>query len=139
MRIFVVGNEERTKAARAVQFASNRDRYFFISDDKKPLSDVPGNTPEHNVQLGELACVFSFSVWKNKLIRHLSIRAQFGFPQKEAALTAAHFFGFTGATEIMGKVSEAPEDWNIGVDGSDLVITQEIGDYDGGRNQDELN
>lgn len=94
LRILVIGDEVKERAAALVAFASLEENHYCPSPDVKP----PGDDPRYVLWVNSFRCVFSVTVLGGKTWRHLSISVEGGtaLPHPAMAEEMARLFGFTG-------------------------------------------
>lgn len=116
LRPLIIGPDEKQRIEHLIKFASDRDHWYRIGE-----SDwVPGDMPEYGLDLWTYRCVFTWTVNRGTVLRHLSVSvpAAGKFPRPFAAFTIAEQFGFTGWD---GLREEMPEGWAGHVDKDALV------------------
>jgi hypothetical protein len=128
VRPLVIGDEERAVAKRIVDYAARRD-HWYRSDRG---GQTPGDNPEHHAVFWTYSCVFSYSVSKGDLYRHLSVRVPGkNLPNPFAVMTLAELFGFSGWDQ---RSSQPPKEWQIGINDEErtVVVLQKIAHVDTG-------
>jgi hypothetical protein len=94
LRLLVIGEEERKRAAEIVAYASRPHNLYHPGARAK----VPGDQPEHVAHFGDFRAVFSWTKVKTGVFRHLSVSVgeHTNFPNPVMVEELARLFGFTG-------------------------------------------
>ena len=109
MRALNISDENIEAAQHLVRFASEEENWYRYPDSNW----TPGDRPEYCLHFDTYRCVFTYTKQPNQpLIRHLSVSVPSHLqPNKVAVCTIASWFGFTGAEEKAGIVSEPGKNW----------------------------
>ena len=108
-RIIHIGLEEKRAVSALVEFASRPERWY--RPELESGAGPPGDNPDHVLELSEFRCVFSLTVLKGALYRHLSVSVPGAgnWPNPIMFCAIAGLFGFTtppnekpGGPEILG-------------------------------------
>lgn len=95
MRALIIDEEARRKVAKVVEYARRPEHWYDPAASVNP--PIPGDDGNMQVHLDTFRCVFSFTLIRGKLWRHLSVSIPgTKYPKVFATLTIAELFGFTG-------------------------------------------
>jgi hypothetical protein len=96
-RLLIIGNAEREAAQRLVEYASKPENIYYPGQGVR----VPGNDPNHTLQLMDFRCVFSYTGMDGMVWKHLSISvpAKGKLPSPVAVQEIAHLFGIGGTVD----------------------------------------
>lgn len=106
--MYIIGPEEIKTFEELAEWASKEENWYDVEAAKRGEIEAPGEDKRYVRFLGDLQCVFSFTVVKSTkmLYRHLSISvaAPGRMPNLHLSTEIAKMLGFTGG----------PVDWRFG-------------------------
>ena len=122
LRPLIIDNDARAKALRVLAHAS---AHLYSAN----CGWVPGDDERFVAHLNTYRVVFTFTLEKGKVWRHLSVSVPGGlYPHPSAVLVIAELFGFTGWDGH--TLDNMPDGWVFHLDDQDhcIVVAQEKGD-----------
>lgn len=106
--------------AQAKQVMAYAIDHVWHADYETAAAKPPGDNPNHCLLLsGHYRVVFSYTEFKGKMLRDISVSVPQKYPHPIAMYTIAELFGFTGWDQ---RSAEPPADWIIHVDESARVV-----------------
>ena len=134
-----LGPEVEEAAKKIVAYAKDPKNWYRIDSDGKPISELPGDKPEHTLKTGSTRAVFSYTMVKgagksggllgdDRLMRFLTVSNITNYPSPISTFTLARMFGFTGAeADDHGVVKEPAKEWGLAVNKEEgAAIVQQI-------------
>ncbi len=118
---FVIDDDFRAEVMRVLEYASTPANYYVLATAKVP----PGDVAEYLMLTGDYKVVYSVTVAKDGMYRHMTVSLQRGdaeYPSPTAVFTIAHMFGFTGADVENGFVVKAADRWRFNINRKDYCI-----------------
>jgi hypothetical protein len=116
MRVLVIDDLAKERAAKVVAYAQQRDHWYVLDTDNKSKQPPPGTNYRHVTTVNTYRCVFSYTFDERvgMVFRHLSISIpSVRFASPIAAYAIAELFGFTGWS--MDKAEIPGQDWLMSV------------------------
>ncbi len=107
LRVLVIGEAEKEAAAKLVAFATKPENFYspFAKQNADAVVKIPGNDPNHVLQLGDYRCVFTITITPSGKFRHLSISvpAEDKLPNPHAVMEIAKLFGIQGTLQELAQ------------------------------------
>jgi hypothetical protein len=116
IRPFIIDDETRARVAEVVKFAENN--WYRPGQSENP----PGDDPRHTILFPfGYRCVFSITVVRDLLFRHLSVSVPSkDYPNPIIFYAIAELFGFTGWS--VDKGGDPPKDWMLDINRDEHCI-----------------